>query len=225
MSIFRMTKLCKRVECIVIYRYTLFYDFFLNFYIVCSDLRDGRIAVIGIGNNPTLSHIETITTTLKIPYIAINLNTKSLKNKKIDHDFEMVNYARFNQTSDDAVESENYDSTVDDDENEENNKFLLHMHTASLTLMNAIIDLVQHYKWDYVTILYQETLGLEHIHDFVRQSSFTNTDKLFRVQVRQLSKNINEWIYILKDIKLTSSSHIIVDIETKYLREFVRQVC
>ncbi len=46
----------------------------------------------------------------------------------------------------------------------------------------------------------------------------------FRLQVRQLNSDPKQWIYMLKDVKLSGSSHIIVDIETKYLNLFLEQV-
>jgi hypothetical protein len=190
-------------------------------YLVCKDLNEGRLAVIGIGNNPTLYHLESITTILNIPYISIKWNdnydsellvgsNKKNSNKKDDED---ENYIELD---------ENYANIYEDDENQ--NIFSLNMHTPSSKIMNAIVDLTDHYKWDFVTILFQESLGLEHIQDLIRIPSLTHIDKGLRTQVRQLSGNINEWIYLLKDVKLSGSSHIIVDIETKYINEFIRQV-
>ena len=81
------------------------------------------------------------------------------------------------------------------------------------------------YKWDFVTILYQETTGPERIQEFIRLPStiFTHNNK-FRLQVRQLSSDVEKWIYLIKDIKLSGSSHIIVDVETKNLNKFIKIV-
>lgn len=100
--------------------------------------------------------------------------------------------------------------------------------------MKAIIDLIEYYKWEYVTILYQETTGIERIEDLVRMQreyghqSYSNPygqnqQNKLRIQVRQLSKDVEKWIYLIKDVKLGSSSHIIVDIQTKYLNNFLQQ--
>lgn len=101
--------------------------------------------------------------------------------------------------------------------------------------MKAIIDLIEYYKWEYVTILYQETTGIERIEDLVRmqreygQQPYSsnpygqNQPNKLRIQVRQLSKDVDKWIYLIKDVKLGSSSHIIVDIQTKYLNDFLKQ--
>jgi hypothetical protein len=188
---------------------------------VCRDLNEGRLAVIGIGNNPTLYHLESITTILNIPFISMkwsdnfdndiligNIN-KKIKKKYDDED---------NFTEQDETDTE----VLDIDEN--TNKFSVNMHTPSSKIMNAIVDLIDYYKWEFVTILFQESLGLEHIQNLIRIPSVINIEKLSRTNVRQLSGDINEWGYLLKDIKLSGSSHIIVDIETKYINEFIRQV-
>jgi hypothetical protein len=108
--------------------------------------------------------------------------------------------------------------------------------------MRGIIDLINYYKWEYVTILYQESNGLNRIEDLIKlsrkigtgslgstssssssSSSYTNNNAKFRVQVRQLSSDVSKWIYLIKDVKLSGSSHIIVDIQTKYLNKFLEQ--
>ncbi len=137
-----------------------------------------------------------------------NIN-KKIKKKYDDED---------NFTEQDETDTE----VLDIDEN--TNKFSVNMHTPSSKIMNAIVDLIDYYKWEFVTILFQESLGLEHIQNLIRIPSVINIEKLSRTNVRQLSGDINEWGYLLKDIKLSGSSHIIVDIETKYINEFIRQV-
>ena len=101
----------------------------------------------------------------------------------------------------------------------------VNMHPPANKLIRAIIDLVNHYKWEYVTILYQETTGPERIEDLIRlpYSNFINNKK-FRLQVRQLSSDIDKWIFLIKEVKLSGSSHIIVDIETKNLNKFTKIV-
>lgn len=103
--------------------------------------------------------------------------------------------------------------------------FELNIHPPASKLMTSIIDLIKMYKWDFVTILYQETTGPERIQEFIRlPSTILMHNKKFRLQVRQLSTDMNKWIYLIKDIKLSGSSHIIVDIENKNLNSFIRIV-
>lgn len=87
----------------------------------------------------------------------------------------------------------------------------------------SIIDLINHYGWEHVTILYQESTGLDKIEDLIRLPHKTTSSKL-RLHVKQLGIDVNQWIYSLKDVKLSGSSHIIVDIQTKNLNTFLEYV-
>ena len=102
---------------------------------------------------------------------------------------------------------------------------IIHMHPPVFKLMKSIIDLINYYKWDLVTILYQESYGFDRIQNLINlPNSRKGANSKYRIRVRQLSSNINEWIYLIKDVKSSGTSHIIVDIETKYLNEFIKQV-
>jgi hypothetical protein len=106
--------------------------------------------------------------------------------------------------------------------------------------MKAVIDLIDYYNWEYVTILYQESTGLGRIEDLIKlprpssktkdsaqaasRSQHVNLNNKIRLQVRELSLNVNEWIHLIKDVKLSGSSHIIADIQNKNLNKFLKQV-
>jgi hypothetical protein len=56
----------------------------------------------------------------------------------------------------------------------------------------------------------------------VRLPSSVNNENKFRLQIRQLSRDTDKWIYLIKEVKLSGSSHIIVDIETRSLNKFLQ---
>lgn len=154
-------------------------------------------------------HIHSLANSLKIPYISIKWN--SLEE-------EQVILNNLNQIYDDEPVQLNH----------------VNIHPPAHKLVKGIIDLIDYYKWDYVTILYQESIGLARIEDLIKlptrpnygapmKPGNMNSNKL-RVQVRQLSSDISQWIYVIKEVKLTGSSHIIVDIQTKYLNKFLEHV-
>lgn len=103
-----------------------------------------------------------------------------------------------------------------------------------------MIDLIEYYKWEYVTILYQESTGISRIEDLIKlpprpnlRSSnrpiemapiHLNLNSKIKLQVRQLSSDVTKWVNLIKDVKLSGSSHIIVDIQTRYLNTFLEQV-
>ena len=101
----------------------------------------------------------------------------------------------------------------------------VNIHPPASKIITAIIDLVHMYKWEYVTVLYQEDTGPERIMQLIHMPSmkFFSSNK-FHLQVRQLSSDFDKWIYLIKEIKLSGSSHIIVDIETKNLNKFIQIV-
>lgn len=100
----------------------------------------------------------------------------------------------------------------------------LNIHPPANKLIAATIDVISYYKWEFVTILYQESLGPDRIEDLIRLPSNLFNENKFRLQVRQLSSDVDKWIYLIKDVKLSGSSHIIVDIESKYLNKFLQLV-
>jgi hypothetical protein len=145
-------------------------------------------------------HIHAIADSLKVPYISIKWDSLEEENAII---------AAATQTSSDG---------------ERGQINQVNIHPPAYKLMKAIIDLIDYYKWEYVTILYQESTGLDRIEDLIRLPRRSINDNKLRLQVRQLSSDINKWIYLIKDVKLSGSSHIIVDIQTRYLNKFLEQV-
>jgi hypothetical protein len=101
-------------------------------YLVCSDFDDGRIAVLAIGSHPVYLHLHAIAESLHIPFISIKWESLSEENSIIN----------------------SLTSHVDTEINQ------INIHPPAHSLMNAIIDLIFHYKWEFVTVLFQESMGL-----------------------------------------------------------------
>jgi hypothetical protein len=95
----------------------------------------------------------------------------------------------------------------------------INLYPPAHKLMRAVLDLVTHYNWDYVTILFQEFDSLSRIEDLIRLQRKTRNEKL-RLTVKQLGPDVKKWVYLLKEIKLSGSSHIIVDIQARHLNKF-----
>ncbi len=120
--------------------------------------------------------------------------------------------------------TENKDLLTSLDEKDENlssNNSITHinMYPPAHKLMKAILDLIMFYNWDYVTILFQEFDSLYRIEDLIRLQTKARNDKL-RFNVKQLGSDVNKWIEVLKEIKLSGSSHIVVDIQSKHMNKF-----
>ena len=162
---------------------------------------DGRIAVIGIGTNSVLNQVKSITNSLNIPYIAI-------------------------EWSDSNKLASAYDTGSIDNNPASSLSNQVNIHPPAHQLIRSVIDLVMHYKWEFITILYAESLGPERVKDLIKlpYSNVWRKNKKMRLQIRQLSINESNWIYQLKEIKLSGSSHIIIDIEKQHFHRFIKIV-
>ena len=159
-------------------------------------MNEGRVAVIAIGNSEALNQLQIIANSLDVPFLSIKWNSYDREyNVYFDHEESMHGNVQLIQET--------------------------NLHPSALKLSEAIYDFVLHNNWRFVTILYQESLGLDRIQGLINMPA---TNSKIRLQVRQLSHNVHDWIYLLKEIKLSGSSHIIVDIETQYINDFIDQV-
>ncbi len=174
--------------------------------LLCSELFEGRLAVVGIGKSPVLSHIKAITNSLRIPYIAVEWTEKNNPTSALDY-----------------LYSSDEDLSIDSGPDRLTN--IVNIHPPSYQLMRAFIDMIIHYKWEFVTILYSEGQGPDRIQDLIKLP-YSNMNikslKKLRLQVRQLSADTSQWIYQLKEIKLSGTSHLIIDIERDLFNKFIK---
>lgn len=200
-------------------------------FLVCSELAEGRIAIIGIGNSDIFRHLHSIADSLKIPYISIRWETFEEENQTLEASLNAATAFSSNSFPTPPLHPQ---QLMDEDESGRGVINQISMHPPARRLMKAVIDLIDYYKWEYVTILYQESTGIERIEDLIRlqrhsvheyNTMLPHHQNKLRLQVRQLSKDVDKWLYLIKDVKLSGSSHIIVDVETKYLNTFLQQVC
>ena len=205
---------------------------------VCNEFEEGRIAVVGIGENPIFTHLHGIADSLNVPFISINWDSLEEENEiialttKMNKKEKLMKYVnnQNNLTDDYDYGSDSMEQLrseiLTQKEPMKDTINQINIHPPAKKLMKAIIDLIDHYKWEYVTLLYHESIGLDRIEDLIRleRKKFTHEDHLIRLQVRQLSKDVPDWIYLLKMVKLSGSCHIIVDIQVKYVNLFLRLV-
>jgi len=101
------------------------------------------------------------------------------------------------------------------------NEFELNLHPPVNTLLNAIFNLIKYYKWTLVTVLFQEPNRIE---DLIRYNEFELNENKLHFQFRLISSNSNDWVHLIKNIKSSGSSHIIIDLETKFINKFLKIV-
>ena len=160
---------------------------------MCNQINDGIIGVIVIGDEQFLFNLYALTNSLRIPYITIrwdSINDKS----------SLVSYAQeLKQLNDEPINH-------------------LNILPPSHKLIDAILDLIDYQGWDFVTVLFHQVSGFNRVEDLIKLNKKINHK--VRYQVKQLSSNSSDWKHLLREIKLSGSSHIIVDIHTKYLSRF-----
>ena len=165
---------------------------------VCNEINEERIAIIAIGNCPVFLHLNGIANSLQIPFI-------SIKWESMDEEIStLTNNNMYDETNLHPIK--------------------LNIHPSPSKLTDAITDLIDYYKWEQITILYQESTGLNRIENLLKLSPKINNaeNNKFRIILKQLSLNTNDWQYVLKETKKSGSSHIIVDVETKNLNLFLK---
>jgi hypothetical protein len=101
--------------------------------------------------------------------------------------------------------------------NNDDNKYELNMHPPINKLINAIIDLMDHYKWTFITVLYQEPNRIE---DLVRLNGYSKHRLIFKY----LDRNSSTWNQLFKEIRQSGSFCFIIDLKTKLINEFIHLV-
>ncbi len=166
------------------------------------------MAIISVGSSPVFYHIKSITQFLKIPYISIKWENEEQKYKLLEK----------------STNSQIEELIANDIELKKQQTFV-NLHPPANQLIRVITDLIVELNWEFVTIIYSESTGPSKVQDLINLPS-TNIikNRKFRLQVKQLSVDINKWVYLMKEVALSGSSHIIIDIENKHFRDFVKIV-
>jgi hypothetical protein len=192
---------------------------------VCNEINDGHIAVIAIGDSHVFLNLYAITNSLKIPYISIKWDSVEDSNSivsfstKLNNEFEDMK----DIANQDGSKKTNKMNTKLEDSLAESDLTQINLYPPAHKLMKAVLDLVNFYNWDYVTILFQEFDSLYRIEDLIRLQKKTRNEKL-QFNVKPLGSNVKNWINLFKEIKLSGSCHIIVDIQARYLNDFFEMV-
>ena len=122
-----------------------------------------------------------------------------------------------------SINSETNEAQEDEEVKEISREFEFKMYPPLHKLFEAIKDVVNYYKWEFITVIYQEP---SRIQDLIRLSytKKLNKDFKYRFQFKYMNHNKSEWIEIVKFIKLSGSVHIIIDIENKLINDFLEIV-
>lgn len=119
-----------------------------------------------------------------------------------------------------AIKSDAYLNT--NEITNENKIFGLNLYPSLNKVNQIIIDLINNYKWTYVTVLFQDTKRLENL---IRFATFNDYfDRKITFEFKTLHSNTSFWGLTLKEVKASGSSHIIVDLEFNLINKFFKIV-
>lgn len=150
--------------------------------------------MLTIGNSKVFEYAKSISNSLNIPYLSIDPNSGYASNNLNSNNNNNDNSAKLSEFS---------------------------LYPPITKLIGAIIDLTVHYKWTFITVLFQEPGRIE---DIIRYASNEFNDNKIHFQYRLIGADVSNWSGLIKDIKSSGSSHIIIDLETKLINRFLRLV-
>ena len=100
------------------------------------------------------------------------------------------------------------------------NNYELNIHPSIEVIQQAVIDLIQHFEWLYVTVIYQDPKRLEQF--LILAENLMNYDSGIQFRFRLL--NSNNLLDILKEIKSSGSFRLVIDIEANLINKFMNLV-
>jgi glutamate receptor, ionotropic kainate 2 len=168
---------------------------------LCKEIYAGRIAILTIGNSKVYDLLKSISNSLNIPYLTIRPDTR------IDPS------SLFLLNENDNTNNNKIDS--------QNNEYQLNMHPPTSKIMDAIIDLIDYYKWKYITVLYRDPSRIEDLIEYAGSDDMDYQNSNHNLIFRYLSNNSSDWNDVMKEIRSSGTFHMIVDIETELISQFL----
>jgi len=105
---------------------------------------------------------------------------------------------------------------------EKNQYYDLNIHPPTNKLNNAVIDFILNHNWKIITVLFDDPNRIEELIRF--SSSDEAYDKKIKFNFRIFSSHVYLWQYLLKEVKKSGSTQIIVDLKTEMINDFLRIV-
>jgi hypothetical protein len=101
--------------------------------------------------------------------------------------------------------------------NDDDDKYELNMHPPTSKIMEAIMDLINHYKWTSITVFYQDPSRIEYL---IR----LNGKSKHKFDFKYLDTNSSIWYQHFKELRQTGSNNFIIDIKTNLINKFIHLV-
>ncbi len=103
-----------------------------------------------------------------------------------------------------------------------NELFELNIHPPIAKLNKAIIDMVIHYKWNFVFVLFQDP---DRVVDLIKFSEYSEyREQRIKFQFRILDNNMSYWSELLNEVKHSGCSHVVIDLKSNMINNFLNIV-
>ncbi|XP_073440673.1 glutamate receptor ionotropic, kainate 1 isoform X1 [Dendrobates tinctorius] len=98
--------------------------------------------------------------------------------------------------------------------------FFINLHPDYAAISRAVLDLVLHYSWKTVTVVYEDSTGLIRLQELIKAPSRFN----IKIKIRQLPSGNKDARPLLKEMKKAKEFYVIFDCSHETAAEILRQI-
>ncbi|XP_018410874.1 PREDICTED: glutamate receptor ionotropic, kainate 1 isoform X2 [Nanorana parkeri] len=98
--------------------------------------------------------------------------------------------------------------------------FFINLHPDYAAISRAVLDLVLHYSWKIVTVVYEDSTGLIRLQELIKAPSRYN----IKIKIRQLPSGNKDARPLLKEMKKAKEFYVIFDCSHETAAEILKQI-
>ncbi|XP_075450022.1 glutamate receptor ionotropic, kainate 1 isoform X2 [Ascaphus truei] len=98
--------------------------------------------------------------------------------------------------------------------------FFINLHPDYAAISRAVLDLVLHYNWKTVTVVYEDSTGLIRLQELIKAPSRYN----IKIKIRQLPSGNKDARPLLKEMKKAKEFYVIFDCSHETAAEILKQI-
>ncbi|XP_073473204.1 glutamate receptor ionotropic, kainate 1 isoform X5 [Aquarana catesbeiana] len=98
--------------------------------------------------------------------------------------------------------------------------YFINLHPDYAAISRAVLDLVLHYSWKTVTVVYEDSTGLIRLQELIKAPSRYN----IKIKIRQLPSGNKDARPLLKEMKKAKEFYVIFDCSHETAAEILKQI-
>ncbi|XP_063812491.1 glutamate receptor ionotropic, kainate 1 isoform X1 [Pseudophryne corroboree] len=98
--------------------------------------------------------------------------------------------------------------------------FFINLHPDYAAISRAVLDLVLHYSWKIVTVVYEDSTGLIRLQELIKAPSRYN----IKIKIRQLPSGNKDARPLLKEMKKAQEFYVIFDCSHETAADILKQI-